>query len=67
LLTLFHPVTGGDDFDNVIMEWLMKEHLHRVPDLKSPATVALLKALAEAAKVCTERTAVRPKPPPSRL
>lgn len=47
-------MTGGDDFDNVIVEWLMKEHLQKASDLRSPATVARLKALAEAAKVCAE-------------
>ena len=32
----------------------MNEHLQEVPDLRSPATVAQLKALAEAAKARAE-------------
>ena len=37
----------------------MEEHLQEVPDLRSPATIARLKALAEAAKVCAEPAVMR--------
>ena len=41
---------GGDDFDNVIVEWLAKEHLQGL-DWRAPRFLANLRALAEAAKV----------------
>jgi hypothetical protein len=44
--------TGGDDFDNVIVEWLAANHLQSV-DWRQPALLTNLKALAESAKVLT--------------
>ena len=41
---------GGDDFDNVIMEWLAEEHLQGV-EWRAPQFQTNLRALAEAAKV----------------
>lgn len=44
---------GGDDFDNVVVEWLIKGYLQGV-DCREPLMVARLKALAEKAKAsCT--------------
>ena len=45
---------GGDDFDNVIVEWLIKDHLKIADGVRSPVTSARLKALAERAKVGTK-------------
>ena len=45
---------GGDDFDNVIVEWLIEDHLKIADGFRSPVTIARLKALAERAKVGTK-------------
>ncbi len=43
---------GGDDWDNAIMSWLIKEHLKPLGvDVQRPALRARLRAVAEAAKV----------------
>ncbi|CAL5225668.1 g8531 [Coccomyxa viridis] len=41
---------GGDDFDNIIVDWLIRESLQAV-DCTEPIMIARLKALAEKAKV----------------
>ena len=50
---------GGDDFDDVIVEWLAATHLPGI-DWKQPAVLTNLKALAEAAKVSSRGCAVQP-------
>lgn len=43
---------GGDDWDNVIVEWLEREHLKPLGiEVTRPAMRARLRAVAEAAKV----------------
>jgi len=41
---------GGDDFDKIIMDWLIKDYLLGV-DCREPAMISRLKALAEKTKV----------------
>ena len=45
---------GGDDFDNVIVDWLIENHPKIADGVRSPVTIARLKALAERAKVGTK-------------
>lgn len=41
---------GGDDFDIIIVDWLVHDYLQAI-DCKDPSTMANLKAVAERAKV----------------
>ncbi|DBA67062.1 TPA: hypothetical protein ACH3X2_001393 [Trebouxia sp. C0005] len=48
---------GGDDFDNVIVDWLIKEHLRPAGiQWRQPAVLSQLKAIAEAAKIRLSET-----------
>lgn len=51
---------GGDDFDNVIVEWLIEDHLKNADGVRSPVTTARLKALAERAKVGATASEILP-------
>ena len=51
---------GGDDFDNVIVEWLIDDHLKMADVVRSPVAIARLKALAESAKVGAAAFAILP-------
>ena len=48
---------GGDDFDNIIVDWLMREYLQAV-DCTEPIMIARLKGLAEKAKARANLTSI---------
>eukprot|EP00887_Chlorella_sp_A99_P001468 scaffold8.g1468.t1 len=57
------PLLGGDDWDNAIVEWLVREHVEPAgADASDPRIRANLKAVAEAAKIqlsTQERVVIR--------
>ncbi|KAL3139986.1 hypothetical protein ABBQ38_004272 [Trebouxia sp. C0009 RCD-2024] len=52
------PQLGGDDFDNVIVDWLIKEHLKpQGVKWRQPEVISQLRTIAEAAKIRLSDTA----------